>query len=157
MNEWRNFFLSVKNVNWPDFAKLAKLDYLTDSAVSVSSPLNALLGYFFLLMILSGLVINLLLTKRQKKYPIYSRIKGHINNLTLWLGIIGIFLVLARFQAIYLLSNRILMLLLLLITFIWSAWIIYYSIRYLPKIKKEYIKRQEYQRYLPKKKVKKII
>jgi len=84
--------------------------------------------------------------------PIYSVIRSHITNMTHWLGIIGIILVISRSQGIYILSSRILLLIDIIALIIWTAWIVYYAVVKLPKLKQDYIKRQTKEKYLPKKK-----
>lgn len=152
MSDWINFFLSVKDVRWLDFQKIFSFKYLSDTALSFSSPLVALLGYIFLAIIIVGIIFNIVLGKKNKKMPVYSKISVHITNMTLWLGIIGLILVISRFQGINILSSRFLLFADLLALVIWTAWIVYYAVTKIPKMKKNYIKKQTKEKYLPKKK-----
>ncbi|MDO8512901.1 MAG: hypothetical protein Q7S37_00115 [bacterium] len=152
MNDWKEFFLSVKDVQWIDFKKLVNWSYLSDTALPLTSPLVALLGYVFLAIIIIGIIFSAVLGKKNKKLPIYSKLIGHITNMSLWLGIIGLILVLGRFQGIYMLSSRLLLLANLLAITIWSAWILYYSLVILPNLSRDHKKRQAIEKYLPKKK-----
>lgn len=145
------------SVQWIDFKKIFNWSYLTDGALSLKGPLVAFLGYIFLLVIIAGIILTIIFNRKNKKMPIYSVIVGHINNLSLWLGITGIILVLSRFEGIYILSNRLLLLLVILGMLFWIGWIIYYAVAKLPKMRSEYIKNKEKSKYLPKKKVKKIM
>ncbi len=156
MSEFKNFALSVNHVQWLDFKKIFSWTYLSDTALSFSSPLVALLGYFFIFLILIGIILVITLNKKNKKMPIYKILIVHISNMTTWLGIIGLILVLARFQGIYMLSNRLVMLLNMLAITIWTLWIVYYTIVKLPKLRKIYKKQQAKEKYLPKPKIKKI-
>lgn len=88
--------------------------------------------------------------------PIYRKLIGHINNMTLWLGVLGIVFALSRFQGIYMLSSRFLMLADILAIIIWTVWIVYYSVAKLPKLAQQYNKQLAKEKYLPKKKAKKI-
>lgn len=154
MNDLKNFFFSVQNITWPDFKKLANWSYLSDNAVSVDSPFLPLLAIAFLAMIIIGLIASFILARRQNHLPIYGRLRGHIFNLTLWLGSIGIFLVLARYQGIQFFSSRLLFVANLLTIIIWGGWIIQYVLRRLPQEKADYLKKKKFQSFLPKAKKK---
>ena len=152
MNDLKNFLLSAKEISWPNFTKLIKWSYLTDPAVSIASPYMSALGYLFIALILIGIIFSVILAKKQKPLPIYNTLRSHVLNLSLWMGIIGLLLVISRYQAIRLLSTRILMLLVLLIILVWGFWIINYIIFVIPKIRQEYINKKNFQKYLPAKK-----
>lgn len=156
MSEWKDFFLSAKDVQWLDFKKVFSWHYLSDTALSYHSPLIAFLGYAFLAVVIIGVILYFVLSHQNKRLPIFTKVMGHVINLSLWLGILGIIFVLARFQGIYLLSSRFLILGDILAILIWTGWIVYYSIAKLPKLAEDYKKQQAINKYLPKKKNHKV-
>lgn len=154
MDDFKNFVLSVKDLQMIDFKKVFNLNYLIDNTLPLDAPLVAALGYFFVVVLLIGIIARIILVKKNKKLPIYSTLIGHITNLSLWLPIIGLIFVFGRFQAIPMISNRMLMLINLLFLFAWAAWIMHYTIVKLPQITAIYQNKQLKSKYLPKPKKK---
>lgn len=150
MTDFKNFLLSVKHVQWLDIHKLFSWSYLSDSTVATDSSLLALLFFFFLTLIIAGFIASLIIGRMQQDLPILYKIRGHISNLTLWTGLIGLFLVMARYQAIATFSSRAFLIIDLLVIVVWFAWIIYYVILILPHEKHDYYKRKKFEQYLPK-------
>ncbi len=150
MKEFTEFLLSVKDARMIDFKKVFSWNYLTDNALSLSSSLVALLGYIFVITIVAGIIISIVLNRKNKKKPLYSRLRWHIWNMTLWLGLVGTLLAVSRFFGIFILNSRLLLLANIIAIIVWTAWIGYYWLFKMPKIKQEYIKKVEIEKYLPK-------
>ncbi len=150
INYISDFFIPIKHLTWPDFKKIWHWTYLTDTAVSTDSAWIPALFIFFVVLMLVGIVINFFLIRRQKRLPIYNHLRVHIINYVTWIGLTGIFLTFARYQALYFLSSRILLFSLFVVMIVWGGWIIFYTVVKLPSQRKNYLEKQNFERYLPK-------
>ena len=85
----------------------------------------------------------------KKKLPIFEKMQTRVFNLFFYTGITGLLLIFFRWQEITYLGSRFFMLILLVVFIIWGSWVIYFSLKILPKARKEFEARQKFEKYLP--------
>ncbi|KKQ18059.1 MAG: hypothetical protein US31_C0011G0041 [Berkelbacteria bacterium GW2011_GWA1_36_9] len=130
------------NIN---FNKLLAKSYIletTPSAVGLYRYLAIAFGIFIL-------TAFILIVKSKNKEEIWKSLYAKIINLLIFSGAFGLMLIFFRFEGIPYLGSRLFLLVLLLGLIIWSATIIWYRFKILPKKIKEYQKRKAFEKYLP--------
>ena len=73
-------------------------------------------------------------------------------NLLLTCGVIGLILVLFRYQQIPYFGNRLMYLLLFIVFIIWGGWILFYKMVVMPKEINKEKEKENFQKYLPRQK-----
>ena len=128
-----------------NFNKLLVKSYIletTPPAVGLYKYLAIAFGIFIL-------TAFILIVKSKNKEEIWKSLYAKIINLLIFSGAFGLMLIFFRFEGIPYLGSRLFLLVLLLGLIIWSATIIWYRFKILPKKIKEYQKRKAFEKYLP--------
>jgi len=123
--------------------KLLNTFYLLDATPSAD-------GLYIYLMVVFGLLIvvaAILFFIKFEKY--YRKLQRKLIILFLTVGLVGFILIFLRYEQIPYLSSRLLILLLLLLFAVWLLLIIYYYFRILPVEIKEILKKENFEKYLP--------
>lgn len=148
--EFKEFLFSYKDIHWPGIKTYLDWQFYSDTALAIKSPGMALGVIFFTLLIIFGILTNIIYGRRMKRYPYYKRLKWHLTNMSFWIGIAGLFLILCRYQGIYFFSTRLVMTALMTILVIWIMWLLVYCIFKLRKEKKKFKEKEKLEKYLPK-------
>jgi len=128
-----------------DLSKLLNFDYIFKVTPPASGWYLYLLVIFILLILLA--LASIWVIKRQDK--VYRKLQKQIFNSFLSCGIIGLFLVFCRFEQIPYLSSRLMLWLLTLVFIFLSGSILFYIRVILPEEKQELLKKQKFNKYLP--------
>ena len=129
-----------------DFKKFLEISYIFEKTPPVNSSL-ILVAIFFGFCCILGLFFWI--GSRRDPRPFWQKYRAKLANLFFYYGVIGLLLVLARWQGIPYLGSRFFMLLELLIFVIWGLSIIYFRFIILPKEIKEFERKTQFEKYLP--------
>ena len=129
-----------------DFRKLVDATWIFEKTPSVQG-IYLYLAIVFGLCVVAAIVIGLLY-KRQNK--VYRKVYSMVYSLLLTVGLIGLFLVLMRYQSISYLGSRFLIYVLFLVVLMWVNQILVYRYVDLPKEIKKKQERERFEKYLPK-------
>lgn len=139
----KNLFFQI------EITKLFQNDYL----FQITPPSDGLYRYltiFFSLLILAAIVLTSYYKK--SKFKAHRNVKSKLFSNFLTTGIIGLFLIFCRFEQLPYLGSRFLMLILFLVFIIWVLLILQYWILVAPKEIKKERKKENFTKYLPRKK-----
>ncbi len=104
---------------------------------------------FFLFLILSFIVIIFLFSiARKRKNNVYFRIWNNLNTFAITNLVIALFLIFLEYEETYMLSSRSLLLLWGTSLVVWLFFILQ-NFRKIPKIKEEFAKKEEFNKYIP--------
>ena len=129
-----------------DPKKFLEISYIFEKTPPINSSLFYLAIFFGLCCILG---LFFWIWSRRAPRPFWQKYRIKVANLFFYYGIIGLLLVLARWQGIPYLGSRFFMLLELLIFVIWGLSIIYFRLIILPKEIKEFERKTQFEKYLP--------
>ena len=112
-------------------------------------------SYRFLVFLFGFLVIIAIVSwfwYRRKfiKFPIYREIRSKLFNILFYPGVIGLFLIFCRWQAIPYLGSRFFLALLIIVFNIWLIYLLYFRLIIFPKEIKKQLKQENFKKYLPK-------
>ncbi|MFA4996009.1 MAG: hypothetical protein WC536_02615 [Patescibacteria group bacterium] len=121
-------------------------DYLfnpnTPSESRLYVPLIALFGTLIVFAIITKLVRNVEVKKISERF--------FLSFLTM--GVLGFFYLFFRYEELPYLGSRFFLLLILVVLFVWVLIDAIWTLRFMPKYKKEKKIEERYEKYLPKKK-----
>lgn len=133
-----------------DFRKLVDVTWIFEKTPS-SQGMYLYLAIVFGLCVIAAIVIGLLHAKQNKTF---KKVYSMVYNLLLTVGLIGLFLVLMRYQSISYMGSRFLIYVLFLVVLMWVNQILVYRYLELPKEIKKKQERERFEKYLPKAKKK---
>lgn len=146
-------FLATQH--WPtatDWRQLVSADYWNSSVVSNGSPFFLLTAVVIGLVVI-GLIIWLLrLRQLQKSLPIYEKPINQLPTLIIFVAVVSLLYAFFLAQGLQYLSSRLVMLGLFLVTLGWGGFLVVYTLKIIPVKKREYLEKERFFRYLPKKK-----
>lgn len=109
------------------------------------------LGAIFGAFVVAAIVIKLI-SKIKKNSGLSAKLANKYFSVFLTMGLIGWLLVWFRFERVYVLSARFMLLLWLISLVVWLFFIFKFQFRIMPKIISQSQKQKEFNKYLPKKK-----
>lgn len=133
-----------------DFKKLVDMTWIFEKTPSVQG-MYLYLAIVFGLCVIAAIIIGLLYAKQNK---VFRKVYSMVYNLLLTVGLIGLFLVLMRYQSISYLGSRFLLYVLALVVIMWVNQVLVYRYLELPKEIQRKLEREKFERYLPKTKKK---
>jgi len=139
--------MTLSNLNLKQFFSA---DYLFRKNPPTMEFLPYIIGFFCLFAVL-GFVLWSIYQRKDKKTPIYSKIKHKLFNLFFYVGIAGLILCFFSWQQIIYLGSRIMMLGLLAGFLVALMIFIYYRVFIFPKEVQKYYQKINFQKYLPRK------
>lgn len=145
--------------HWPsigDWRQIFSWSFWNESYISATSPYYLLASVFLIVFVLGLLVWRWQLKKAHRVTPIFIGPLNQLLNLIIFIIIISISYLFFRTQQINYLSSRLVVLLSLVITVVWLGWILYYVVGQTPRQRSQYLEKERFFRYLPKKKEKRI-
>lgn len=137
--------MTFRNLNIKHFLTA---DYLFDKNPPAIKFLPYIVGLFGLFIVLS-FVFWSIYQRKDKKTPIYNKIKHKLFNIFFYIGMVGLMLCFFSWQQIIYLGSRVMMLALLGGFLIILGMFIYYRFLIFPKEVKKYNQKINYQKYLP--------
>jgi len=137
---------------WPQFIKLSY--WFERQPNYFSSSVDRLFVYAFFLMIIISLAFKFTayLHNKQKKPYLIVTFWNKMANFTFWMACLEILYYFFRYERVMLLSSRFWMLLWLITFLTWGGFILYYRFKKIPQIMSEKVQKNDFEKYLPKKK-----
>jgi ABC-type transport system involved in multi-copper enzyme maturation permease subunit len=133
-----------------DFRKLVDATWIFEKTPS-SHGMYLYLAIVFGFCVIAAIVIGLMYAKQNKTF---RKVYSMVYNMLLTVGLIGLFLVLMRYQSISYMGSRFLLYVLFLVVLMWVNQILVYRYLELPKEIKKKQEREKFEKYLPKAKKK---
>ncbi|MEK7142762.1 MAG: hypothetical protein AAB785_00965 [Patescibacteria group bacterium] len=132
-----------------DPKKLVEPAYLFEKTPPADSDYRYLVFIFGFLVIIA--IANWFWYRRKFiKIPVYREIRNKLFNIFFYPSIVGLFLIFCRWQAIPYLGSRFFLGLLLIVFVIWLIYLLYFRLIIFPKEIKEFLKQENFNKYLPK-------
>lgn len=129
-----------------DFRKLVDATWIFEKTPS-SQGMYLYLAIVFGLCVIAAIAIGLLHSKQNKTF---RKVYSMVYNMLMTVGLIGLFLVLMRYQSISYMGSRFLIYVLVLVVLMWVNQILVYRYLELPKEIKKKQERERFEKYLPK-------
>ncbi len=107
-----------------------------------------LLIFFGILLILA--IVSSVALKKNRKKPVKA-LWRHLATWLWWSSIIGFLLLFFRYEGVYFLSMRFILLAWILAIIIWGSWILVYYKKGYQKFLAEYAKQKDKEKYIPRK------
>jgi len=147
-------FLATQRFTPSDLKNLFSWNYWTEANIPSTSP-----DYLPTVLVLIIFCAGMLFWRRQLKIrqqiaPVYDSSINQLANIVVFLVIVAISYLFFRSQAINYLSSRLVILTTLAVAIVWLGYVIYYQWRITPVMHREYLERERFFRYIPKKKEK---
>jgi len=142
---------------WPgsDWQNIFSWEYWTDRNITSDSP------YYLVTLVLVLLtIVGILLWRRQAKLlhqiaPIYDKVINSLTNAIVFIVVMTISYLFFRYQEIDNLSSRLVVLASIAVALVYLVYAAYIQLRVIPSKRQEYLEKERFFRYLPKKKEKK--
>jgi len=134
-----------------NLSKLFELDRLFETTPIVNGLYLYLLGIYGLLL-LSAFWLGIYAKKNNDEFK--KQIFGKIIYLLLFISLTGAALVFFRWQAIPYLASRVVHMAIWAVALLWALNIVFFSVFTVPKLKLQKYKREQFEKYLPRKKTK---
>ncbi|HLD81824.1 MAG TPA: hypothetical protein VJA22_01285 [Patescibacteria group bacterium] len=120
---------------------------------SLDSATQTFLSFFFTFVLIVWVVGKMLAAEKSSTDKLLARVYRKIGTLGVTMGILGFVILFFFYQNVYLLNARFWFLLWILILAFWIWKIVHLHRVKIPKIKENLREQQEYEKYLPQKKV----
>lgn len=129
-----------------DFKKLVDATWIFEKNPSTQG-MYLYVAAVFGLCVIGAIVIGLAYAKQNK---VYRKVYSMVYSMLLTIGLIGLSLVLMRYQGVSYLGSRFLLYVLFLVVLMWVNQILVYRYIDLPKEIKKKQERERFEKYLPK-------
>ena len=147
-------YFSSQQFVWSDFKNLFNWSYWTESGLPPQTPYS-LTALIVVVVLIVGLVFwRRRLKAAQLQVPIFEGSINQLANIIAFIIVMAISYAFFRSQQIAYLSSRLVVLGSLLVILVWTGWVALYVFRIAPPKRREYLEKERFFRYIPKKKEK---
>lgn len=128
--------------------------YWTEAGLPSQTPYS-LASLLFVAVLIVGLVLwRRRIKAAQTNVPIFETPINQLANIISFIVIMTFSYGFFRAQAIAYLSSRLVVLASLIVIIVWLGWVVFYMLRVAPAKSRDYLERERFFRYIPKKKEK---
>ncbi|MCR4277558.1 MAG: hypothetical protein NUV80_05895 [Candidatus Berkelbacteria bacterium] len=147
-------YLDTQHFAWADLKNLFSWSYWNETGLLPQTPYS--LATLICVVVLVALLVfwRKRIKVAQTKVPIYESSINQLANIIAFVLIMSVSYLFFRSQQIAYLSSRLVVLASLVIILVWTGWVAFYVFRTAPAKSREYLERERFFRYIPKKKEK---
>src|SRR3989344_2114694 len=147
-------YFSSQQFNFQDLKNIFHWSYWTEVGIPPQTPYS-LATLIVVVVLIVGLVFwRRRLKAAQLQVPIFESSINQLANIIAFIIVMAISYAFFRSQQITYLSSRLVVLGSLLIILVWTGWVAFYVFRVAPPKRREYLEKERFFRYIPKKKEK---
>ncbi len=147
-------YFSSQQFVWSDFKNLFNWSYWTESSLPPQTPYSLATLLFVIALIVLLVLWHKRLKATQINVPIFESQINQLANIIAFIIVVAISYSFFRSQQIAYLSSRLVVLGSLLVILVWTGWVALYVFRIAPPKRREYLEKERFFRYIPKKKEK---
>ncbi|MEK9167649.1 MAG: hypothetical protein AAB613_02825 [Patescibacteria group bacterium] len=145
-------YFSSQQFVWSDLRNLFNWNYWTEAGLPPQTSYSLATLIFVLALTVLLVFWRRRLKAAQQYVPIFEGSINQLANIVAFIIVMAISYSFFRSQQIAYLSSRLVVLGSLLVILVWTGWVAFYVFRVAPPKRREYLEKERFFRYIPKKK-----
>jgi len=145
-------YFSTQRFVWTDLKNIFSWDYWTEAGLPTQTTYSFATFLFVAVLLATLFFWRRRLKALQTKVPIYDGSINQLANIIVFTLVMAFSYAFFRAQAISYLSSRLVVLATLVVIVVWTGWVAVYVLRVAPAKSRQYLERERFFRYIPKKK-----